>query len=123
MTGPARGGAFQAERLIGRLLTGITYVSVGLLVIGVLLLMATGTSPTSGGPRFDPGRLLPDVLSLRPAGFLWLGLVAVIAAPVSRVTVALLSYVRARDWLMAGVSTAILVVIAIAVGSAVVTTA
>lgn len=122
MTGSTRAGALQAERLIGRLLTAITYVSVGLLVIGVLLLMAAGTSPTSGGPRFDPGHLVPDILSLRPAGFLWLGLVAVIAAPVSRVTVALVSYVRARDWLMAGVSTAILVVIAIAVGSAVVST-
>lgn len=123
MTGSVRAGTLQVERLIGRLLTVITYVSVGLLVIGVLLLLAGGTSPTSGGPGFDPGRFEPDVLSLRPAGFLWLGLVAVIAAPVSRVAVALVSYVRARDWLMAGVSTAILVVIGIAVGSAVVTTA
>ena len=34
MTGSTRARALQAERLIGRLLTGITYVSVGLLVIG-----------------------------------------------------------------------------------------
>lgn len=122
MTGTARAGALQAERLIGRLLTAITYVSVGLLVLGVVLLMAAGTSPTSGGPGMDPGRLLPDVLALRPAGFLWLGLVAVIAAPVSRVTVALAAYARDQDWLMVGISAAILTVIAIAVGSAVVTT-
>ncbi len=91
-------------------------------MVGVLLLMGAGTSPTSGGPGMDPGRLVADVLALRPAGFLWLGLIAVIAAPISRVTVALLAYARDRDWLMVGVSTAILVVIAIAVGSAVVTT-
>ena len=122
MTGLERAGSIQAERLIGRLLTGITYVSVGLLVVGVVLLMAAGTSPTSGGPRMDPARLVPDVLGLRPAGFLWLGLVAVIAAPISRVIVALGAYARARDWLMVGVSAAILVVIAVAVGSAALTT-
>jgi uncharacterized membrane protein len=117
-----RAGAIQAERLIGRLLTGITYVSVALLVVGVVLLLAAGTSPVSGGPAMDPGQLVPDLLALRPAGFLWLGLVAVIAAPVSRVTVALFAYARERDWLMVGVSAAILLVIAIAIGSAVVST-
>jgi uncharacterized membrane protein len=122
MSGLERAGSLQAERLIGRLLTVITYVSVGLLVVGVLLLIAAGTSPTSGGPGLDPGRLVPDVLALRPAGFLWLGLIVVIAAPISRVTVALGAYARSRDWLMVGVSAAILAVIAVAIGSAVVTT-
>lgn len=117
-----RARARQAERLIGRLLTAITYVSVGLLLVGVLLLMAAGTSPTSGGPGMDPSRIVPDLLALRPAGFLWLGLIAVIAAPVSRVAVALVAYVRDEDWLMVGVSSAILLVIAIAVISAEVTT-
>lgn len=122
MTGGTRAGALRAEQLIGRLLTTITYVSVGLLVVGVVLLMLAGTSPTSGGPRMDPARLAPDVLALRPAGFLWLGLIAVIAAPISRVAVALVAYLRVRDWLMVGVSTAILIVIAVAIGSAVVST-
>jgi uncharacterized membrane protein len=112
----------QAERLIGRLLTAITYVSVALLVIGVLLLIAAGISPESGGPAIDPGRIVPDLAALRPAGFLWLGLVAVISAPVSRVAVALVTYVRNEDWLMVGVSTGILLVIAVAIGSAIVTT-
>jgi uncharacterized membrane protein len=122
VTASVRNGALQAERLIGRVLTGITYVAVGLLVIGVVLLMIAGTSPTSGGPAMDPGRLVPDVLALRPAGFLWLGLIAVIAAPISRVMVALIAYVRDDDWLMVGVSSAILLVIAIAIGSAVAST-
>lgn len=122
MTRSARTGAFQAERLIGRLLTGITYVSVALLIVGVVLLLAAGTSPTSGGPALDPGRIVPDLFTLKPSGFLWLGLVAVIAAPITRVTVALVAYARDRDWLMVGVSSAILLVIAIAIGSAVVST-
>lgn len=122
MTASGRASARQAERLIGRLLTGITYASVALLVVGVALLIVAGISPVSGGPRMDPGRLVSDLVGLKPAGFLWLGLLAVIAAPVSRVTVALVAYVRDEDWLMVGVSTAILLVIAIAISSAVVST-
>lgn len=117
-----RAVAAQAERLIGRLLTGVTYVSVALLLVGVGLLIAAGISPLSGGPRMDPGRLVTDLLGLHPAGFLWAGLLAVIAAPVARVGVALVAYVRDEDWLMVGVSTAILLVIAIAIGTALVST-
>jgi uncharacterized membrane protein len=122
MTASGRARGLAAERFIGRLLSGITYVSVALLVVGVALLMAAGVSPVSGGPAMDPGRLVSDLVGLKPAGFLWLGLVAVIAAPVTRVTVALVAYARDEDWLMVGVSTAILLVIAIAIGSAVVST-
>ena len=118
-----RAGAMQAERLIGRLLTGVTYVSVALLLVGVGLLIAAGISPVSGGPGMDPARLVSDLLGLKPAGFLWLGLLAVIAAPVTRVSVALVAYIRDEDWMMVGVSTAILLVIATAIGSAVVSTA
>lgn len=122
MTEAGRVRALQAERLIGRLLTAVTYVSVGLLLIGVVLLIAAGISPVSGGPAMDPGRLVSDLVALKPAGFLWLGLLAVIAAPISRVSVALVAYARDRDWLMVGVSGAILAVIATAVISAVVST-
>ena len=122
MTGSAGASARQAERLIGRLLTRITYASVALLVVGVALLIVAGISPVSGGPGMDPGRLVPDLVGLKPAGFLWLGLLAVIAAPISRVTVALVAYARDEDWLMVAVSSAILLVIAVAVSSAVVST-
>jgi uncharacterized membrane protein len=122
MTELGRARAIQAERLIGHLLTGITYVSVGLSLVGVVLLIAHGISPVSGGPAMDPGRVIADLVALQPAGFLWLGLLAVIAAPITRVSVALVAYVRDEDWLMVGISSAILGVIAIAVGSAVVST-
>jgi uncharacterized membrane protein len=122
MTEAARARALQAERLIGQLLTGVTYLSVALLSVGVVLLVADGISPTSGGPGMDPGRLLADLVGLRPASFLWLGLLAVIAAPITRVSVALLAYAREGDRLMVAVSSAILLVIAIAVGSAAVST-
>ena len=115
-------GAVRAEEVIGRLLIVVTYVSVGLLLVGVGLLMADGVSPLSGGPTFELGRVAGDVLKLDPAGFLWLGLLAIMAAPVARVTIALVSYARDGDRLMVAVSTGILLVIAAAVASAAIAT-
>jgi uncharacterized membrane protein len=117
----ARGLA--TERLIGRLLIAITYVSVGLLGIGVALMVADSISPTSGGPPLDLGGLGAQLAALEPAAFLWLGMLAVIAAPIGRVIVAAIAYAREADWLMVGISIAILVVIAVGVVSALTATA
>ena len=107
-----------AERLSGRLLIGITYVSVVLLLIGVALMIKNGISPLDGGPGLDLATLGATLAALEPAGFLWLGLLVVIAAPICRVIVAGIAYARDADWLMVGISVAILAVIAVGVGSA-----
>ncbi len=111
--------AYTAERLSGRLLIGFTYVSVGLLVIGVVLMVANGISPLAASPTFDPATLVASLVALEPAGFLWLGLLAVIAAPIGRVIVAGVAYAADADWLMVGISLAILLVIVIGVGTAI----
>jgi len=111
--------AYTAERLSGRLLIGFTYVSVGLLVIGVVLMVANGISPLAASPTFDPGTLVASLVALEPAAFLWLGLLAVIAAPIGRVIVAGVAYAADADWLMVGISLAILLVIVIGVGTAI----
>jgi uncharacterized membrane protein len=110
--------AAAAERLIGRLLIGVTYVAVGLLAIGVVLMVAAGISPLSEGPPLDLATLGAQLLAAEPAAFLWLGLMAVVAAPIGRVIVAAVAYARDRDWLMVGISLGILAVIAVGVGSA-----
>jgi uncharacterized membrane protein len=114
--------AFAAERVSGRLLIGFTYVSVGLLVIGVLLMVANGISPLAPSPTFDPATLVASLVALEPDAFLWLGLVAVIAAPIGRVIVAGVAYAADADWLMVGISIAILLVIGIGVGTAIAAT-
>jgi uncharacterized membrane protein len=114
----ARSRTYAAERLIGRLLIAVTYVSVGLLAIGFVLMIADGISPLSGGPPFDAATLGAQVLALDPAGFLWLGLLTCIAAPIGRVIVAAVAYARDGDRMMLAVSVAILAVIAIGVGTA-----
>jgi uncharacterized membrane protein len=106
------------ERSIARLLTIGTYASIGLLAVGVILMLANGIGPRSGGPAFDATRLVPDLVALRPAGFLWLGLIAAVATPAARVLASLIGYARRGEREMAIVASLILVVIALSVALA-----
>lgn len=109
----------EFDRFIGRLLIVVTYVAVGLLSVGVLLLLDAGISPLAGGPPLDPVRLLADLGSLAPAALLWLGILAVIATPLSRVVAAAIGFARLGDRWMVGVAFGILTVIALGIASAV----
>lgn len=103
------------ESTIARLLTIGTYASIGLVAVGVILLAIARTSPLEAAPVFDLGRLGADLVALRPAGFLWLGIVGVIATPAARVVAALVGYARSGERAMVVVSALILVVIALGV--------
>ena len=105
----------RLERSIARLLTGGTYISIALLAIGFGLMLVNGISPLSPAPPFDAGQIPADILALRPTGFLWLGLIVVVATPASRVLAALIGYQRSGERRMAIVAAAILAVIAISV--------
>lgn len=109
------------ERVIGRLLIVLTYVAVGLLVVGVLAMAVAGISPTDAAPPSDPAAIVAAVLALRPDGILWLGLAAVIATPILRVVAAALAYARRAEWRMLAISIAILVVIALGVATSLLT--
>ena len=111
--------ARQFEFRIGRLLVAATYLSVALLLVGVALMALNGISPLADAPPFEPGAIVADLRSLAPTGFLWLGLLVVIATPISRVVVALFGYVRTGDRLMVVVSIGILAVIAVGVAASV----
>lgn len=114
--GTQRGREF--DRFIGRLLVAVTYIAVGLLSVGVALLLAAGISPLAGGPPLDLGRLAADAASLAPVAFLWLGILAVIVTPLSRVIAATVGFARLGDRRMVGVALAILAVIALGIVSA-----
>ncbi len=116
---PGRGLPADLDRSIARLLTIGTFASVALLAVGVVLMFANRIAPLAGGPPFEPGLLVEDVLRLRPAGFLWLGLVAVIATPTARVIASLIGYARRGERAMALVAALILAVLAVSVGLAV----
>jgi uncharacterized membrane protein len=103
------------DRTIGRLLTIGTNLAVLLLAAGCVLLFAYRLDPVAGGPPLEPGLIVDDVLHLRPAGFMWLGLLALLATPVVRVAVALGGFVSRRERTMSVVAALILVVIALSV--------
>lgn len=101
---------------VGRLLRLGTVSAVAIMAVGVVLMTVHGIAPTERPfPMFDPARIPENILALRPEGFLWLGLAAVMLTPVSRVTASLVGYVRAADRTMALISVAILAVIAVSV--------
>ena len=65
---------------------------------------------------------MASLVALDPEAFLWLGLLAVIAAPIGRVIVAGIAYAVDRDMTMVVISLAILIVIAVGVVSAIAVT-
>lgn len=104
------------DRSIARLLSTGTYIAVTCLAVGVGLMVVQGVGPLSpGGPAFDPLRLPADIAALRPEGFLWLGLLAVIATPTGRVVASLAGYLLRSERAMAAVAVAILGVIAVSI--------
>lgn len=113
-------GPRHLEASIGRLLTIGTYVSVGLIAIGTVLLIGSGRSPLDAAPALDPARLASDLGGLQPTGFLWLGILGVVATPAARVAAALVGFARSGERRMVLVAGLILIVIAfgVAVGTA-----
>lgn len=96
--------AVPMKRYVGAVLT--------LLGVGVVGMAAAGTLPIDKPfPPFEPGRLLPDLMAFRSAGFLWVGLAVVIATPAARVLASLLAFAWDRDGRMVAVAGAILAVI------------
>jgi uncharacterized membrane protein len=112
---PQLGLPADLDRSIARLLTYGTYVSVGLLGIGALLMFTRRIAPLAGGPPFQPELVIDDVVHLRAAGFMWLGLIAVIATPTARVVAALIGFVRRGERTMALVAMLVLAVIGLSV--------
>jgi uncharacterized membrane protein len=106
---------FGFDSTIGRLMIAMTYISVGLLLVGVVLMLVNGISPLDQAPVFDPGLIWAELQAGMPVGFLWLGLIVVIATPIVRVAASAVGYARLGEWRMVGVGTGILFVIAVGI--------
>jgi uncharacterized membrane protein len=113
--GPHRPAQADLDRTVGRLLSIGTYVSILILAIGCILMFAYRIDPLAGGPPLQPGLIVDDITNLRPAGFIWLGLLALLATPIFRVVVSLAGFVSRGERTMSIVAALILVVIALSV--------
>jgi uncharacterized membrane protein len=117
--GPPAAGGLEAS--LARVLQVGTYGSMALIAVGAGLLVAGGTSPLVPGPGLDLGRLVDDIAALRPTGFLWLGVIGVLATPGLRVVGALIGFARAGEWRMAAVAAAIILVVVVGIVAGLVT--
>ena len=107
------------DSTIGRLMIAMTYLAVVLLAIGVVLMIVDGISPLVGGPVFDAGLVLEQLRAGVPTGFIWLGLVVVIATPIVRVAVSSVGFAREGQWRMVAVGLGILAIILIGIVSSI----
>lgn len=116
---PAVDGAL--ETTLARLLQVGTYLSMALIAVGTALLLLDGGSPLDIAPLLDLGRLPGDLAAGRPEGFLWLGVLGVLATPGLRVLGALVGFARGREWRMTAVAAAIILVVGLGIVADVVT--
>ncbi len=104
---------------IARLLSAGTLSSVLVVAAASLLSLAAGRAPfETAAPPVELGRMVSDLLALRPEGFLWLGLLLILALPSARVTLALAGYARAGDRYATAVAASVLAVLALSVAVA-----
>jgi uncharacterized membrane protein len=75
----------------------------------------TAVAPAS----FDIASIPADVVRLRPEGFLWLGIVTIIALPIGRVVFAGISLLAAGERRLALVSMGVLLVVLVSIVAAI----
>jgi uncharacterized membrane protein len=109
------------ESALARVLQAGTYLAIALIATGVILLIVGGGSPLDPGPPLRLETLLADLGALKPAAFLWLGVLTVVATPGLRVAGALIGFWRGGERTMALVALLILIVVGIGVVAGLVT--
>ena len=117
---PAAGGG-GLESTLARVLQIGTYASITLVAVGVVLLVVNGGSPLDPGAPVVIARLVADIAAGRPEGFLWFGILGIVATPGLRVLGAFIGFARGGERLMAVVALLILVVVALGVLAGLVT--
>ena len=119
-SGAGTDAAYALEAVIARLLVAGTWLAMGLVAIGVVLMLASGVDPLAHGaiPPFDLATVAADLAALRAEGFLWAGIVLVIGLPIGRVAVAGVGFIAARDWRLVLISALVLGVVLVSIAAA-----
>ncbi len=113
---------FAMEAIVARMLVVGTWLAMALVLVGVLLMLASGVDPLAHGaiPPYQPAAIPGEIAAGRPAGFLWAGITVIVLLPIGRVVVSGLGFLAARDFRMAAISLAVLLVVGASVLAAVV---
>lgn len=92
------------------LLAGLT-LAIALMVAGAVLALAGDGG--AGAHQSSLTRLPTALAGLESEGFFDLGLLVLLATPIARVIALLAGFLRLRAWFFAGVSLAVLVILAL----------
>jgi uncharacterized membrane protein len=100
------------QTIHGLLIVGLA-ISVTLMLVGLFLdLIFRRVIPTT---ITNPREVFSRVISIRPSGFLSLGLLVLIATPVVRVIGSFIAFVYERDWRYAGITFVVMVVVLLSI--------
>jgi uncharacterized membrane protein len=118
---PAHDGAARLEARIGRLMVWAVYTAMALIAIGIGLAIAAGIDPLAYGlaPALDPAGIVSAMVALRPEGFLWAGIVLIIAIPIGRVVVAGIGFLATGERRFALISLLVLLVVLLSIATAI----
>jgi uncharacterized membrane protein len=112
--------AARLEVFIGRLMVWGVYAAMALISIGIVLAGLAGIDPLARGlePALDPVGIVSAMLALQPEGFLWAGIVLILAIPIGRVVVAGVGFLATGERRFALISLLVLVVVIISIVTA-----
>jgi uncharacterized membrane protein len=101
------------DQTIHKLLVIGLAVSVAFMLFGLLLDLTLHRVVPTTIPSL--GDIFTRVISLRPSGFLSLGLLVLIATPVVRVIGSFIAFVYERDWGYAGITFLVLLIVTLSI--------
>jgi len=112
--------AARLEVFIGRLMVWGVYAAMALISIGIILAGLAGIDPLARGlaPALDPVGIVSSMLALQPEGFLWAGIVLILAIPIGRVVVAGVGFLATGERRFALISLLVLLVVVISIVTA-----
>jgi uncharacterized membrane protein len=117
---PASDTAARLEVLIGRLMVWGVYAAMALIVTGIVLAGLAGIDPLAHTlePALDPVGIVTAMLALQPEGFLWAGIVLILAIPIGRVVVAGVGFLATGERRFALISLMVLLVVLVSIVTA-----
>jgi uncharacterized membrane protein len=112
--------AARLEAFIGRLMVWGVYAAMALISIGIVLAGLGGIDPLARGlaPALDPVGIVSAMLALQPEGFLWAGIVLILAIPIGRVVVAGVGFLATGERRFALISLLVLLVVVVSIVTA-----
>lgn len=102
------------ELIISKALNiGVT-ISAIVILIGLLIFIITGKSgyPINYYPT-SPGEILKGLISLKPYSVILTGLLLLMLTPIFRVVVSIIAFLHEKDYLYAGITTLVFIILII----------